>query len=248
MSLARTIASLFGSGSTISASILPQAALLPPGSMIPFGGASAPTGWHMCFGQALSRSTEAALFAAIGTSFGVGDGSTTFNLPDLRGRIPAGKDDMGGTAAGRLNVTLTGTRSATTNGIITDLSSTAGLALGMQATGTGVGANAVITAINNATSVTVSVNNTAAGSGSIRFGVVDGATLGAAGGTQLHRLSTEQMPAHTHSVTAYGASGSRTVLSDGFNDIGPIESTSAGNGQNHPNVQPTLISNYIIKA
>ena len=56
----------------------------PIGSIVPYGGATAPTGWLLCNGQAVSRTTYADLFAAIGTSFGAGDGSTTFNLPDLR--------------------------------------------------------------------------------------------------------------------------------------------------------------------
>jgi microcystin-dependent protein len=62
----------------------------------------------MCYGQAISRGLYAALFGAIGVAYGVGDGSTTFNLPDFRGRVGAGRDDMGGSAAGRLtNATLT---------------------------------------------------------------------------------------------------------------------------------------------
>src|SRR6185437_15249275 len=61
-----------------------------------------PSGWLLCFGQAISRTTYAALFAAIGTSFGAGDGSTTFNIPDLRGRAAFGLDNMGGSAAGRI--------------------------------------------------------------------------------------------------------------------------------------------------
>jgi len=75
---------------------------IPTGAMIPFAGASAPTGWLLCDGSAVSRTTYATLFATLGTAYGVGDGSTTFNLPDMRGRVAAGKDDMGGTTAGRL--------------------------------------------------------------------------------------------------------------------------------------------------
>jgi microcystin-dependent protein len=52
--------------------------------------ATAGTKWLVCNAQAVSRTTYATLFALIGTSFGVGDGSTTFNLPDLRGRVPVG--------------------------------------------------------------------------------------------------------------------------------------------------------------
>ena len=76
--------------------------LQPAGIMAPFAGSSAPSGWLMCYGQEVSRTTYADLFTAIGTAFGSGNGSTTFNLPDARGRVLAGKDDMGGTSAGRL--------------------------------------------------------------------------------------------------------------------------------------------------
>lgn len=55
--------------------------VVPTGGMVDFGGTSAPTGWLLCDGSAVSRITYAALFAVIGTAFGVGDGSTTFNLP-----------------------------------------------------------------------------------------------------------------------------------------------------------------------
>jgi microcystin-dependent protein len=57
-----------------------------------YGAAAAPTGWLLCDASAVSRTTYADLFAIIGTTYGVGDGSTTFNLPDLRGRVPVGLD------------------------------------------------------------------------------------------------------------------------------------------------------------
>lgn len=58
-----------------------------PGFVMSFAGASVPTGWLLCDGSAVSRTTYAKLFAAIGTTYGVGDGSTTFNLPDLSQRV-----------------------------------------------------------------------------------------------------------------------------------------------------------------
>ena len=67
----------------------------PPGAVIAFAGKTAPAGWLLCNGSAVSRSSYKALFAAIGTTYGAGNGSSTFNLPDLRGRVPAGA----GTAA-----------------------------------------------------------------------------------------------------------------------------------------------------
>ena len=72
------------------------------GMILPFAGSSAPTGWLLSYGQAVSRTTYASLFTAIGTTYGSGDGSSTFNLPDLRGRVVAGQDDMGGVSADNL--------------------------------------------------------------------------------------------------------------------------------------------------
>jgi microcystin-dependent protein len=82
-----------------------------PGDIKPFGGLAAPSGWLECDGQAISRTTYSALYAAIGTTWGSGDGSTTFNLPDLRGRSLIGANgttvnvgDFGGAATITLNV------------------------------------------------------------------------------------------------------------------------------------------------
>ena len=94
-------------------SVATLAQAMPIGALIDFAGATAPAGWALCFGQAISRTTFATLFALIGTTYGAGDGSTTFNLPDARGRVSAGKDDMGGVAAGRLTAaTIAGGGSA----------------------------------------------------------------------------------------------------------------------------------------
>jgi microcystin-dependent protein len=60
---------------------------LPAGAIMDFAMPAAPLGWLACDGSAVSRTAQAALFAAIGTTWGVGDGSTTFNLPDLRGTV-----------------------------------------------------------------------------------------------------------------------------------------------------------------
>lgn len=76
--------------------------MTPIGTVVDFAGSTAPTGWLLCYGQAVSRTTYAALYSIIGTTYGVGNGTTTFNLPDARGRVIAGKDDMGGTSANRL--------------------------------------------------------------------------------------------------------------------------------------------------
>lgn len=237
------------------------------GVVLPYAGSSSPSGWLLCYGQSLLRSDYPELFANIGTTYGSVDG-THFNLPDLRGRVPACKDDMGGSAAGRLNVTLTGTRASTSSGVITGLSSTAALAVGMQAVGTGIGASATISSIDSGTQVTLSVNSTSTGSGSIRFGVVDGATLGSAGGSQSYALTTAQMPAHNHGVTdpghththnaqvngSSGSSGTGGASIFSLQGAATINSATTGitinnngSGYAHPMLQPTVILNYIIK-
>lgn len=81
------------------------------GMVIPYAGASAPSGWFLCQGQAVSRTTYAALFAVCSTYHGAGDGSSTFNLPDFRGRALVGIGSSGyfdaiGERQGTTTVTL----------------------------------------------------------------------------------------------------------------------------------------------
>lgn len=75
--------------------------VLPIGVAVPYFGTTEPAGNYFKFpnGQALSRTTYADLFTQMGTTYGVGDGVTTFNVPDMCGRLPVGKDNMGGIAA-----------------------------------------------------------------------------------------------------------------------------------------------------
>lgn len=176
-----------GAGADPSYQSLPAG--VPPGTVVPYAGADEPAGWLFAAGQAVSRAAFAALFAAIGTTFGNGDGSTTFNLPDLRGRVAAGRDNMDGAAANRL---------------------------------------------------------TAGGAG------IAGLALGAAGGSETHALTAAQMPAHSHSYVA-GGGGMTVAASFGGTDTtagtpgSGSTSGAAGSGAAHPNVQPTLVLNHIVK-
>src|SRR5437762_3423813 len=68
---------------------------IPVGMMFPYAGSTIPYGWKLCDGSAISRETYVDLFTVIGTTYGVGDGSTTFNIPDMRGRHSLGKADSG---------------------------------------------------------------------------------------------------------------------------------------------------------
>jgi microcystin-dependent protein len=85
-------ASLSALGTNVNSSGVLQGAGggVPTGMLQMWSTASAPTGYLLCDGSAVSRSTYSALFAVISTTFGTGDGSTTFNLPDYRGRSPLG--------------------------------------------------------------------------------------------------------------------------------------------------------------
>ncbi len=79
--------------------------VVPVGAMLDYTGASAPnSNFVLPCGQNISRTVYATYFGIVGTTYGAGDGSTTFGLPDLRGRTTFGKDDMGGSAASRITV------------------------------------------------------------------------------------------------------------------------------------------------
>lgn len=83
--------------------------LVQAGFLQPYAGSAAPSGWLLCYGQSVLRATYPVLFAIIGTTYGAADG-THFSLPDLRGRIPIGLDNMGGSNANVLTNTYTPNR------------------------------------------------------------------------------------------------------------------------------------------
>jgi microcystin-dependent protein len=109
------------------------------GEIKAFAGATVPKGYLLCFGQAISRTAYAGLFAVLGTTYGAGDGSTTFNLPDLRGLVVAGKDDMGGSSAGRLSSQLASTTLGASGGAQQEnatVSGSASVSVGVTVSGT----------------------------------------------------------------------------------------------------------------
>lgn len=107
--------------------VISAIAATPPATLTFYAGdvtiPGPPTGWLLCDGSAVSRTTYAALFAIIGTTYGAGNGTTTFNVPDFRGRVPVGLDNMGGSSANRLTAvaadTLGGTLGAETHTLST---------------------------------------------------------------------------------------------------------------------------------
>lgn len=197
-------------------------ALVPVGAVIPFAGVSAPASWLFCFGQNVSRTAYSALFTAIGTTYGAGDGSTTFTLPDLRGRVVAGQDDMGGSSANRLTGQsggLNGDALGATGGAETHTLATAQLPSHSHVVDMG---GARSTSANGSHSHSFSYDDrNKSGDGSA---VAD---LSNSGKTK----TTSTVGSHTHTF-----------------DIPAFNSGSAGSGSAHNNVQPTLILNYMIHA
>lgn len=241
----------------------------PAGVVLPFAGTAEPSGWLFCYGQAVSRETYAALFAAIGSTYGAGDGSTTFNLPDCRERVLAGKGDMGGTSANRLQRSKT-VNFTSGNAVISGIISTSNLRAGMLAYHANIPAGTTILSIDSSSQLTLSAAPTANGTGQvIRFWVLDANTLGGNGGAPQVAQAASEMPAHTHTGTASTAgahthSGGATSSLQGQTENGggasantqtgsagdhthTLTINSAGGGNAHSNVQPTIILNYIIK-
>lgn len=197
------------------------AAAAPPGSVHLFAGSALPAGFLHCAGQAVTRSApNVALFAAIGVTWGAGDGSTTFNLPDLRGRVPAGVDNPGGLGtAGRLTAA-----SMAPNGISL-------AAVGGTQTNTATTASSGNNTINSSGSNTIVVSG-GAGQG---FGGFLGGTLtfSSAGGST----------ANQDAAWGVSANGGNTInVTSGSITINVSGTSGAFNV-----VQPTVLLFYIIK-
>lgn len=90
---------------TVGGQQVTVADVLPSGLIRAFGGVIVPAGWLLCDGSSVSRTQYASLFAAIQTAYGYGDGVTTFNLPDLRGRFARGVDGTAGVDPDKLTRT-----------------------------------------------------------------------------------------------------------------------------------------------
>jgi hypothetical protein len=224
----------------------------PAGVVCSFAGSSAPTGYLLCDGAAVSRETYADLFAVISTTYGVGNGSTTFNLPDLRTRIPVGKNATGtfatlGTTGGAETHTLTSSEMPSHVHSV-DPPST------VFNTGTESADHAHVTggqSVGHTHANTVSgtlyewTGGAIAGSGRVYYTRNSNATNGAqsmAPGPSISNASNSVDHNHgnTSGITANHFHGV-TV------DIAAFNSASAGSGGAHNNLQPYIVLNYIIK-
>jgi hypothetical protein len=254
---------------------------MPTGALLDYIGTAAPTGWVLAsgrtIGSAASGATERAnadtsslytllwtnLPDTIATVTGGRGASAAADfaankpilLPDMRGRATAGLDNMGGTAAGRMQVSLAGTTTAG-SAVITGISSTTTLAVGMAAFGATLPASVTIASIDSATQVTLNTGTgVTAGTGTaLRFGFMDAQQLGSSGGSQTHTLTSGQLAAHNHPLNAGNSyslmrtTGGTVGLTTGTGLADTVTNTSNNTGgQAHPNIPPTIMVGKIIK-
>jgi microcystin-dependent protein len=222
--------------------VLSAAGAVPVGVVNPFAGANAPAGWLLCYGQEVSRIQYPALFNTLSTTYGVGDGSTTFNIPDMRGRAVAGVDNMGGTDAGRLSIANTlGTTTGTET--VTLTSAQSGLPAHSHANTASFSGSFTGTAASH-----THTQNAHAHDFTVRWGGSQGVGLnmnvpsysspyGIGGGYVEANTATNQ----TTSITPAGTVAGSVTMSNQLN-------TAANAASAHDNMQPTMVLNYIIKA
>jgi microcystin-dependent protein len=226
-------------------SYLPGAFLV--GEVRTYAGSAAPSGWLLCYGQSLSTTTYADLFATIGYTYG-GSGAS-FTVPDLRGRAIHGKDDMGGVAASRVTSGSSGIAGATlgaAGGLETLMAhnhAASGLANSASAlSGTIGGADGSHThAISDPGHVhsplspgTSFITNTG-GAGILQSGAAYGQVGSTANiGTSISILSTSSTHGHSYSLTAAAQAISGST-------------SSTGTGTTQGNMPPTIVLNKIIK-
>lgn len=193
---------------------------MPTGAVIDYAGSTAPTGWLLCHGQSLLRADYVPLFAAISTTYGAVDG-THFNVPDLRGRVVAGKDNMGGVSANLLT-----DQSGGINGDV--LGDTGGAETHTLTEAQLAEHDHVVSGTTNSTgaaNITVELLTSTAPNANATAGSAAAQGTGAVGANTADVASS--IPNHSHTVSGTAA--------------------NAGSGAAHNNVQPTFILNKIIK-
>ena len=212
-------------------------AQVPPGAILPYGGITPPSGYLLCDGSAVSRTTYSALFAAIGVQWGNGDQSTTFNIPNLQGLFMRGTDNGMGNdpdtvtrssySQGGVN-TYFATTGAWTNGIdqITSIPDTSSIALGALVQSSYFPANTSVIAILGPTSVQTSQNATFTTSGAISFTI--SAAQDNVGSYQASEIVSHDHtltdPGHSHNLAknATGAGASEAVTPQASTTVTPM--------------------------
>lgn len=193
---------------------------IPPGQVSHFAMQTPPAGWLECDGALVSRSTYAALFAAISTAFGVGDGSTTFGLPDFRGEFIRGWDHGKGTDSGRTFGSsqaqdyLAHNHTATTSG--TDGTHTHGASAATNGEHRHTPGTASTYFVTATAAVTMdAVTGPATGSGALNFlsssGTINEQSFTSLLGDHSHTITTNTVGSdHGHTITVGNRGGAET--------------------------------------
>lgn len=226
-----------------------------------YAAAAAPTGFLLCDGAAVSRTTFAALFAITSTTYGVGDSSTTFNVPDLRSSFPVGRGQKTKTFTFiDANVTVaTDVITVPTNqylysGQEVALTTSGVLPAGLSATNYFI-IRVTATTIKLATSRAdadddVAVNITAAAGGGTHTLTLTltNRVLGTDGGEESHTLQTEELASHIHTGVAATSNPDVTFgsLTNQY-DASPGNTNPTGGDTPHNIMPPFVVINYIIK-
>lgn len=205
-------------------------AFTPLGAVMPFAGASAPTGWLLADGSAVSRATYAGLFAVCGTTYGAGNGSTTFNLPNLTNRVPvaAGGSYSRGATGGASTVTISEAQMPSHNHSFSGSGGSTG--------GAGDHGHSISGGTDSGGDHSHSVGNQGGRSDLLAGGGTSSATSGGGstggGGGHSHGISGSIGSGgnHSHSVSVSGSIG------------------SAGSDNAHENMPPYIGLTFIIRA
>lgn len=201
--------------------------ICPPGMIAAWGVNAQPYGWLECNGSAISKTLYARLFDQIGTTFGVGNGTTTFNIPDMRGEFIRGWDNGRGVDANSVAKTGSITNGSTS---VTGLGTTAELAVGMTVTGTGIAGGTTIAAIVSGTAITLSANATATNaSAALTFA-----------GRMFGSFQNDAFKAHHHSFYRIPHFGIASGTAAGGIVADQINSTTGFDTARDPSPTPTL--------
>lgn len=237
-----------------------------PGDLI-WSARAAKSLWLKCEGQAISRADYAALYSAIGTTFGVGDGSTTFNLPDGRGRalIGVGTGALAETVAAAAVTVATDLIAVASNvdrwitGMKVRASTTGTLPTGLVAATDYFVIRMSATTIKLATTLAnalagTGIDITAQGSGSHTLThSLTARALGGLGGEEAHASTIAEMAAHTHTTTEWfyyerGSGGVGGYTAGAIMDRNPVVPSNTGGNLAHNNMPPFLAANLFIFA